>query len=412
MQQLSLSASSVSCAPEWISTEREQLIFVKLANYLRDIYNLNPKQEIAVLLSGGVDSSVVLASLQYYGCTHISAYYLKIWFQEDAQFLGDCPWEEDLEYAASVCEQLDIPLHVLPMQQEYYDFVVSYTLTELRRGKTPSPDLFCNQAIKFGCFLRHLPSGGNIIASGHYALLWPAAITENMPQEFLLRQAPDKIKDQSYFLSQMQQAQLQKLLFPLGCLEKAEVRHLAQVWNLPTAKRKDSQGICFLGKVKFRDFTAHYLGRNPGPIIDIQTGRDLGQHQGIWFYTIGQRHGLGYLANGPWYVCAKDIEQNYLYVCKANALSQNNAQLVYNFWVEPPNWLQSFYAWEQLRQTPGCLQLKLRHGPIKINCQLKKIKKRWQVQMQKADRGVAPGQFAVFYWGDICLGSAKISEAI
>ena len=276
----------------------KQASWAKLEHYLSHVYGLDRQRPIAVLLSGGVDSSVALASLKNYGCQRLTAYYLKIWFQEDAQFLGQCPWQEDLDYAAAVCQQLDIPLQVLPLQQEYYDYVVNYTIEELRQGRTPSPDLFCNQGVKFGAFLQHLqqaqsvtplvaPQLSTLVASGHYALLVPVSHLSQrdcnlagVANELLLQQAPDAVKDQSYFLTRLEQAQLQNLVFPLGCLYKNEVRSLAEHWGLASAQRKDSQGICFLGKVKFRDFAKHYLGESFGTIVELETGPRIGPAQG------------------------------------------------------------------------------------------------------------------------------------
>ena len=390
-------------------------------------------KKIVVLLSGGVDSSVALAALKRCGTKDLEAYYLKIWFDEADQFLGDCPWQEDLDYAAAVCEQFDVPLHIISLQDEYYRYVVEYTLTQLRRARTPSPDIFCNSEIKFGAFrkfLRQRYAGKPtpLIASGHYALLQP------LGQELLLQQGVDPQKDQSYFLSQLSQQQLQGLLFPLGCLEKSEVRTLAKRWGLPTAGRKDSQGICFLGKLKFRDFIAHYLGEQPGPIVEWQgpdkDGVILGEHRGLWFHTIGQRQGLG-LAGGPWYVWSKDTSTNRLYVRHAD--SQSPDQWLRCFWVGEVCWLQSEESRQRLyTQRPnGPLQLKLRHGPVKLHCTMKKRNfcqdlpklsvrsfeqsqhqnfESWRICIERGDRGIAPGQFAVFYWGDICLGSAEIQQ--
>ncbi|WGK69641.1 tRNA 2-thiouridine(34) synthase MnmA [Candidatus Haliotispira prima] len=409
----------------------------KLFHYLRDVFRLDPEgksqRKIVVLLSGGVDSSVALACLKRFGCQNIAAYYLKIWFQDDARFLGDCPWEEDLEYATAVCEQLDVPLHVVSMQQEYYRYVVEYTLAELRSGRTPSPDLFCNQFVKFGSCREYLEKHGDsgespLIVSGHYAQLRPFG------GEMLLQQAPDPVKDQSYFLSRLSPKQLQNLLFPLGCLQKTEVRLLAEAWGLATAQRKDSQGICFLGKVKFRDFACHYLGRNPGPIVDMGSSDKpgnvseqavLGRHEGLWFHTIGQRQGLG-LGGGPWYVYAKDMEQNILYVRHADLYQEYSTELVRCFSVGQVSWLQNRDTWLRLKaeKPQDSLELKLRHGPKKVPCRLERLpdeemgsdsntcsktcSETWRICMESGDRGVAPGQFAVLYWGDICLGSASI----
>ncbi len=451
------------------AAQSEVTLHQYLQKYLQYLSG-SDRRKIIVLLSGGVDSSVALAGLKRYGWQNLAACYLKIWFQDDAQFLGDCPWEEDLEYAADVCEQLDVPLHVVPMQQQYYRHVVEYTLSELRCGRSPSPDLLCNQFVKFGAFWQYLQErydgvAAPLIASGHYARLEVLPVgggiktaAETEPNEILLHQAPDPIKDQSYFLSRLSQIQLRRLLFPLGCLQKYEVRQLAEAWGLASARRKDSQGICFLGKVKFRDFARHYLGRKPGPILDIDNpeglGQTLGQHEGLWFHTIGQRQGLG-LSGGPWYVCAKDMQQNILYVrhssrtAAVQADSTTVLRLPDRFRVGTISWLQGPEAGHRLRiaRPDETLRVKLRHGPTQIPCRLTRLPapvqdpqdaqdpqdeawseiggeipdesrerpqaerqetEQWLVEMAQGDRGVAPGQFAVFYWGDVCLGSAGI----
>src|SRR5688572_9149644 len=256
--------------------------------------------KIAVLLSGGVDSSMALHLLKQSGQHELTAFYLKIWLEEELAFLGDCPWEDDLKYARAVCEQLGVPLRVVPLQTEYQDKVVSHTIAELKSGRTPSPDILCNQWVKFGLFFDKIDSNFDKIASGHYAQV------EERDGRFYLKRSPDPVKDQTYFLSRLSQQQLSRILFPIGHLTKSELRQKAHEFNLPTMDRPDSQGICCLGKIKYPEFDRFHLDEKAGDIIDIETGKTLAAHQGVWFPTIGQRKGLG-MGGGHWYVVKKDL---------------------------------------------------------------------------------------------------------
>lgn len=348
--------------------------------------------KIALLLSGGVDSSVALRVLLDQGYTDITAYYLKIWLEDELSFLGECPWEEDLGYARAVCSQAGVPLKVLNLQKEYFDRVVSYTVNELKKGRTPSPDIFCNQRIKFGAFYDKINEEYDKVATGHYG------VVEEKDGLFYLKRSPDPVKDQSYFLSHLSQQQISKIIFPIGEMMKEEVRVLAEKYDLPNKNRKDSQGICFLGKIKYSDFIKHYLGEKEGDILEKESGAVLGKHKGFWFHTIGQRQGLG-LSNGPWYVSGKDLEKNIIYVSSSmNVLEQKRSQ----FTVCEPNWISG-------KPTTENLSLKLRHGPRINKCTIKWLDSdRLEVNMDEGDKGVAPGQFAVFYDGEICLGGARI----
>ncbi len=366
---------------------------------------------LAVLLSGGVDSSVALGLLREETSEPVQAYYLKVWLEDELSYLGNCPWEEDLSYAEAVAGQFDVPLRVVSLQREYHDTVVTYVLDELRLGRTPSPDLFCNADIKFKAFVEALPSGVRV-ATGHYARVEHHDDTADggpdgtTPGPKLFR-APDPVKDQTYFLSRLSPAQLAGARFPLGRLTKEEVRERARRWNLPNRDRPDSQGICFLGKIRYRDFVGHHLGERPGPIIDVTTGNILGEHRGHWFYTPGQRQGLG-LGGGPWYVVAKDVAENRILVAHAEVEGELRTKA---FAVRGINRLGS--GRELLSASAVLdLRLKVRHGPGFLSGRLTvdDDPSRGVVELSQAERGVADGQFSVFYVGEECIGSGIIQR--
>lgn len=351
--------------------------------------------KIAVLVSGGVDSSVALRLLQEQG-HDITAFYLKIWLEDELSFLGTCPWEEDLAFVRAVCEQAHVPLEVISLQKEYLEQVVSYTIAEVKAGRTPNPDVLCNARIKFGAFYTKIDASFEKVATGHYAQV------REVNGVFELHAAPDLIKDQTYFLSHLTQEQLARACFPIGHLKKAEVRELAERFDLPNKIRKDSQGICFLGKLKFKEFVKYHLGTKNGAIIELETNNKLGMHEGFWFHTIGQRQGLG-LAGGPWYVVAKDVHENIVYVSRNYYTDE---KLRDRFIVSDFNWLS-----EQPVLTT--IQVKIRHGAQRYACTLEKIDdNRALVILNERDQGIAAGQFAVFYDQEHCLASAVITQAL
>ena len=388
--------------------------------------------KVALLLSGGVDSSLALRLLRDEGFD-VTPFYLKIWLEDELSFLGECPWEEDLSYARAICDQLNLPLEVINLQREYRDAVVAYTISSVKAGRTPNPDILCNSRIKFGVFMDKIGAEFDMIASGHYARVL------HQDERSLLFCAPDPIKDQTYFLAGLNQAQLKKAYFPLGLMDKTQVRQLAHEYDLATKARKDSQGICFLGKISFREFIKAQVGEKVGEIREHETGLLLGQHTGFWFYTIGQRQGLR-LAGGPWYVVSKDTIQNIVYVSREYYTSDKARS---SFFIEECNWIGNngppdFDASnldpsrrhfmplsangkenQDVRQQKTLmandsennnimLEVKLRHGPNRHACQIVQSGDQIQVILADNDQGIAPGQFAVFYSGQQCLGGGVI----
>ncbi len=351
------------------------------------------KMKIAVLVSGGVDSSVALQLLKNQG-HEVTAFYLKIWLEDELSYLGDCPWQEDLSFVQQVCEQLNVPLEIISLQKEYHEEIVAYTIAQVKAGCTPNPDILCNQRIKFGIFLNKINSYFTKVASGHYA-----QIRENNGIYELL-QSSDPIKDQTYFLSHLNQKQLARALFPIGHLQKNEVRALAHEFNLPNKDRKDSQGICFLGKFKFSDFIRHHCGTQKGLMVESETGIEMGEHDGFWFYTIGQRQGLR-LGGGPWYVVAKDIYKNIIYISRNyyDDTKKRDSLIVENF-----HWLSG------VRPEKYNIAVKLRHGAQRYDATIEYNKEgKGVIVLSDRDQGIAPGQFAVFYDSNVCLGNAVIT---
>lgn len=349
--------------------------------------------KIAVLLSGGVDSSVALRLLKEQG-HDLTAFYLKIWLQDEFSFLGDCPWEEDLKFVKAVCEQNNTPLEILSLQNEYWDSVVTYTITEIKEGRTPNPDMFCNSLIKFGQFYEKIDPSFEKVASGHYAKV----VYDDNSKKYLLKQSPDPVKDQTYFLAYLTQQQLARALFPIGEYDKKQIRRLAEDYDLPNKNRKDSQGICFLGQVKFNEFIKHHLGEIPGDIIDADSNKKMGKHNGYYFYTIGQRSGLK-LSGGPWFVVGKDVQQNIIYISRENkSLREKNEFNAGRF-----NWISGS------KPVNEKLEVKIRHGAKKFECEIRfHGSDSALIKINEADQGIAPGQFAVFYDNDLCLGSGVI----
>ena len=347
--------------------------------------------KIAVLVSGGVDSSVALRLLYEQG-HELTAFYLKIWLEDETSFLGTCPWQDDLSYVQGLCDQIKVPLRIVPLQKEYYKTVVEYTLAEIKAGRTPNPDIFCNAFIKFGLFFDHIDDSYEMVATGHYAQV------RHIGGKTELIASPDPIKDQTYFLAYLRQEQLARAMFPIGHLYKEQVRELARQYDLPSKDRKDSQGICFLGKLKFQDFIRHYLGDCPGDLIEFETGAKLGVHKGCWYHTIGQRQGSG-LAGGPWYVVSKDIDTNRVFLSRHYYESDKKRN---SFVIDRCNWIACDPA-------AGNFQVKMRHGRHRHDCMcVPHTDGSVHITLAADDQGIAAGQFAVLYEKDRCLGAGII----
>ncbi len=372
---------------------------------------------IAALLSGGVDSSVAVHLLCEQG-QKPDLFYIKIGMDDDGY---SCPQEEDLEIVRAMARKYGLKHEVVDLQQEYWDQVVAYTIDKVKRGFTPNPDVMCNRLIKFGAFDQKVGHLYDKTATGHYASLTMgelsieqgqlAVVGSDAPRTFLAT-TPDPIKDQTDFLAQLEGWQVEHSLFPIGNMAKGEVRQIAEAAKLPSARRKDSQGICFLGKINYNEFIERFLGKKEGNIVEIETGKILGKHQGFWFHTIGQRKGL-YLSGGPWFVVKKDITDNVVYVSKGY---QPEAQMKDELVMRDMHWitLDPFeIPTAQTLQTPSLSVLfKIRHvAELRSGILTKRGDGSYYLKMDAKTNGVAPGQFCVIYTPDgrICLGSGEIA---
>ena len=369
---------------------------------------LNGKR-IAVLLSGGVDSAVVVYELAQQGLTP-DCFYIRIGPEDNepmetpdgipssAASDWDCSAEEDMEMATAVAHKYGCRLEIVDCHRDYWDRVTRYTMEKVRAGLTPNPDVMCNRLIKFGAFHEKRGHDYDLIATGHYAQ------TEfDEEGRKWLTTSPDPVKDQTDFLAQIYDWQLKKALFPIGHYMKDEVRQVAEREHLVNARRKDSQGICFLGKVNYNDYLRRYLGEMPGDVIELETGRCIGQHRGHWFHTIGQRKGMGF-GGGPWFVVKKDVENNILYVSHgydpATAYRQQFA-------------IRDFHLLTPTAELPRRITFKIRHTPDYLPGILQPLEASgcFEVQADAPIHGVAPGQFCVVYdeHHHRCFGSGEIT---
>jgi len=360
-----------------------------------DLTNIADRKVI-LGLSGGVDSAVAAFLLKGAGA-EVEALHMTNWEDDD----GYCSAAEDLQDARRVCARLDIPLHHVNFAREYRERVFEYFLDEYRSGRTPNPDVLCNREIKFGVFRDYAKRlGGELLATGHYARVAADGDTAT------LLKAADGNKDQSYFLHAVSDGALAETVFPLGGLQKAEVRRIAKQQGLPVHDKKDSTGICFIGERPFREFLGTYLPAQPGPIV-TPGGKELGHHHGLMYYTLGQRQGLGIggrrdAGDEPWYVVDKNVSRNALIVDQGDSPLLLSDELI----AGAPSWIGR--EPDNLDAGLRC-NAKIRYRQPDQGCTVQRtLDDRLMVRFDEPQRAAAPGQFIVFYQGDRCLGGAVI----
>lgn len=345
---------------------------------------------VYVGMSGGVDSSVTAALLKQQGYRVVGVY-MKNWTQDVAGNL--CPWSQDLADARATAALLQIPFKIFDFQTQYKQLVVDYMIAEYEAGRTPNPDIMCNQEIKFNLFLQAaLADGADMIATGHYARIKNGQLLKGL----------DETKDQSYFLCRINKDALTKTLMPIGELKKTEVRQLATELGLPTATKPDSQGICFVGEVGVQDFLSQYVQAEPGP-IKLGDGTEIGTHEGAIYYTIGQRKGLGVGGGKPYYVTGKDMKTNTVFVTDD---ARDMELFARQFSIESPHWLGSE------PQASKNYQILTRYRGNLIECTVDKSGANYVIKMARAERAVTPGQSAVLYDGPVVVGSGIIVSAV
>jgi tRNA-uridine 2-sulfurtransferase len=353
---------------------------------------------VIVGMSGGVDSAVAALLLLDAGLS-VQGLFMSNWDDED----GYCTTAMDFQDARGVCEVLGLPLHRVSFARQYRERVFSFFLREYAAGRTPNPDVLCNREIKFGICLEYMQRlGADWIATGHYA-----RIRHSSPHPELLK-AADSAKDQSYFLHSVAASALSKTLFPLGGLQKTQVRAMAHAAGLPVFDKPDSTGICFIGERPFQEFLSQHLRTESGP-IETPDGRILGEHAGLALYTLGQRSGLKIggragAAAAPWYVADKVVARNALIVVQ----DQNHALLLSDaFGVEEMHWIDPADA----ARLPLQCAVKTRYRQNDLSCVLRASgAARWRVTLDRAACAVTPGQYAVFYQGERCLGGGIIAS--
>lgn len=338
-------------------------------------------QKVYVAMSGGVDSSVSAALLKKQGFDVVGVY-MRQWAPE---ILGkECIWKTDRQDAMKVCAKLGIPFKTWDFSKEYEKYVGKYMIDTYKKGITPNPDVMCNKIIKFGLFFDHaMKEGADFVATGHYSIV----------KNNKLLKARDKNKDQTYFLYTIKKNQLNKILFPVGDLEKPEVRKLAKKFDLENAGKKDSQGVCFVGQFNMKEFLKMYIKPKIGKIIDIN-GEVVGEHEGVFYYTIGQRHGLDIKnGHGPYFVVRKDLKKNILYVGREKDLKSKKAKIVNINWIQKPE------------KFPVLVDVRARYrAPLKKAI----LDKNGNLTFKTSERAITSGQSAVFYKGNVVLGGGVI----
>lgn len=366
---------------------------ILLYNYLGDFMS-----KVIIGMSGGVDSSVAAILLQKQGY-EVEGLFMRNWDSSiNNDILGNpnlnnniCPQEQDYNDAVEVCKKLNIPLHRIDFVKEYWDYVFEYFLSELKKGRTPNPDIMCNKYIKFDYFAKEAKRlGADYIATGHYAKM----------EDGYLKKAKDSNKDQTYFLSQLSHEQLENVLFPLGDIDKSEVRKIAEEYDLITAHKKDSTGICFIGERNFKNFLNNYLPNQKGDIIDIDTNKKVGEHIGLMYYTIGQRKGLDIGGNKDrLFVVGKNLEKNVLYV----SFKEDNEYLISTSCI-----VEDINFNCELRPTKCNAKFRYRAEEYPVN--LEYLEDGNILVSYEGVKAVTPGQACVFYLDDKCIGGGLIKE--
>ena len=358
-------------------------------------------------LSGGVDSSVALKLLKDQGYD-VEACFMRNWDSAtNNDVLGNpdiddevCPQEKDYQDAVKVAEQLNAKIHRIDFIEEYWNTVFKYFLDEYKKDRTPNPDIMCNKYIKFNAFLKYAESlDADYIAMGHYA-----RVRHEKDKSYLLR-GVDNNKDQTYFLSQISQVQLRRSLFPIGHLTKPEVRQIAHDANLWTAEKKDSTGVCFIGERNFKEFLKNYLPANPGNMVTLD-GKVVGKHDGLMYYTIGQRKGLGIggnnqFKNDAWFVCGKNLEKNELIVGQGH---DSQYLLSNNCFASDLNWITDIPDFDKEYTA------KFRYRQPDVKVRLKKLDDNHMQVFYDDLRAVTPGQAVVIYDGEVCMGGGIIDD--
>lgn len=366
---------------------------------MRDGQNKKAPEQTRVIvgMSGGVDSSVAALLLKQQGYDVIGIF-MKNW--DDTDETGFCSATEDFNDVVDVCNQIGIPYYSVNFEKEYWDKVFTYFLDEYKAGRTPNPDVMCNKEIKFKAFLEHAVAlGADYLATGHYARI------QHSGEGSLLLRGIDDNKDQTYFLNQLNQEQLSKAMFPIGDLPKKDVRKLAAEAGLKTAKKKDSTGICFIGERNFKEFLSNYFPAQPGLMTTLD-GEVKGKHEGLMYYTLGQRHGLGIGGAGePWFVVGKDLAKNILYVGQG---FENEHLYTDRLFASELNWISNHPP----DQTFTCTaKFRYRQPDQGVTVHLRE-ENTCEVVFDKPQRAVTPGQSVVFYQEETCLGGGTIDQAI